>query len=533
MKIWQLFKLQIDNKINIFRTRNVKAVLSSVGLGLAIILGGSLGAWYLFDYLRPIGLSFGIGMLGVIILMVMVISFFLSLGAIISNMYLSKDNELLLSLPARSIHVYISKFLVLYVYELITTALFTLPLLFAFGVISPITNFWFFVFTPLFLIFIPLIPMALASLVSIPMMMLISFLKSRAKTSIAIILILCGFAFYFYMQFVGAITDVINLTGQQAIIMLRVNAFITKVGTWPIIKLFADMFLLNGAIYLLPLLILVGTAMLTISVLIVRPFFFKMATVQSETIVKARKKPKEFKSDSAFVSLLKKETLSIFRAPDVVFQYFIFMLLMPFIVYSYDKLLLTIATGQAGQVMIMGAHILILSIMAVLTNIISASAISREGANAYLLKTAPVSFEKQAVAKITFNAIFTVGAIIVTTITTLIFSDLNPWGVIFGSLTVAVVAVGHICWCFDMDLRKPSLDWFSSSEITKLSKNTTFALSHGLLLSFASGLLIIALSQIGLWAALIVFASLACLFTYKRIRWLDLRLEKYFNEMEL
>ena len=81
--------------------------------------------------------------------------------------------------------------------------------------------------------------------------------------------------------------------------------------------------------------------------------------------------------DHGFASLLKKETLCIFRSPTDIFEYFLFTLLMPFIVFTYDQLLTTITVNQAGINMIAGAHVMVVAILAMLSNIVSASAISR------------------------------------------------------------------------------------------------------------------------------------------------------------
>ena len=82
-----------------------------------------------------------------------------------------------------------------------------------------------------------------------------------------------------------------------------------------------------------------------LTILVIKPLYFKVAMSSLEKTAKEVDKPKEFKHSKPFVSLIKKEMLSIFRSPSEIFEYFLFTLLMPFIVFSYDKL-----SGQARGV---------------------------------------------------------------------------------------------------------------------------------------------------------------------------------------
>ena len=135
-----------------------------------------------------------------------------------------------------------------------------------------------------------------------------------------------------------------------------------------------------------------------------------------EKTIRPAKKEKRFKKSSTLMSLIKKEAVCIFRSPTDVFEYFLFTLLMPFIVYSYDKLLMTITVNQAGVNMIAGSHVMVVAILAMLSNIVSASAISRDGGNFYTSKIIPVNYYTQLFAKLLFNAIFTIGALLVTAV---------------------------------------------------------------------------------------------------------------------
>ena len=202
---------------------------------------------------------------------------------------------------------------------------------------------------------------------------------------------------------------------------------------------------------------------------------------------------------------------------------------MPLIVFTYDKLILSIAVNQAGQNMIFGSHILILTIVALMSNIISSIAISKEGSVFYLAKTSPIQFRTQALAKLAFNAIFTVGAILVTTVVCLIATNLPVWVVLVSSLTAIILSLGHICHSFDMDLQNPVLDWYDNSEISTIGKSTTKSMIYALVFGFAMCLIVTLLGTLGIFVAL----GISVVYLVSRMHLLDVRIDYYYDKMEI
>ena len=177
---------------------------------------------------------------------------------------------------------------------------------------------------------------------------------------------------------------------------------------------------------------------------------------------------------------------------------FLFTLLMPFIVFSYDKLLTTITVNQAGRNMIAGAHVMVVAILAMLSNIVSASAISRDGGNFYTSKIIPVNYYQQIFAKLVFNAIFTTSAIIVTMIVSMFGKDAVPWQLIMGSVAVIFASIGHIAWSLEMDIKNPTINAQGDEESSTTSKSTPQSIITGLVIGFVLGIIVI-LALITTW----------------------------------
>ena len=185
----------------------------------------------------------------------------------------------------------------------------------------------------------------------------------------------------------------------------------------------------------------VSVIILCLCFFVIKPYYYKIAFIDIEQSNNVKSKYYKFKKRPIFLELILNEFRLVFRSGGYLFGYFLFPLFMPLIVYTYDKLLISIAVNTAGKGMVIGAHMLILLIISLMSNIISSIAISKDGSNFYLSKTIPVSYYTQVKAKITFNFLITGIAIIVTTITTLIFSNLNTWFVISSSMIALTLSL--------------------------------------------------------------------------------------------
>lgn len=528
----KLFKLLIDEKLDFFKgkTNRKKSIISIIKYLLIVALT-TLACLLLVSKVTSIGIQLNSSMLSIILVFTQIIAFMMSLGTVVSSLYTSKDSELLMCMPATHNQIFVAKLMMIYVKDFVANLLYFLPIFLTYGVLGS-SNLIYYLLLPIFLLVLPIIPMMVAAFISIPLMLIIKLLKKNLFVLVTVIVLLCGAAIFVYMDVVTDMVDVINFTGKQVQTVTKVNNFVKDFAQSNFLYMNIANAMLGIKSYItIPILLIFSFSLLLLSMVLVKPFYFKIAMAQIETGVTKSKKPKRFKEDSIMKSLVKKEFLVTFRTPGYIFQYFIFVLLMPFIVLVYDRLLITITVSAAGKVMISGAHLLVLSILTMLSCSVSASGISREGGNYYIMKTSPVTFKKQTVAKIVFNVIIVFIAILFTTVTSLLFVNINPVYLIACSIASFLASIGQICWNFDMDLRSPSLDWYDSGEITTLSKNTAYSIFIGLIISFVLAFLVFLFVNLSfIWGLLIILS--ACFALY-RIHLLNLRINYYFKKNEI
>lgn len=512
-QIFKLFKLQFDEKFDILKTGNKKKMFSAILKYLLIITLLTVVCYVVFLKFVLLGFATSKQLVSIILLITQIISLIFAVGHIIKVLFQNKDNELLMSLPVSPNQVFVSKIILSYVQEMIVNACITLPLLISVAMLGDFPL-YFFLILPVIVMLLPLLPTGVALLLSIPVLFTIKFFKKHSFVSTILILSFVIVAVILYTNVLSSFAESFNIISKQIETVMGINKSISQFGNNNkfYLILAEGMLYMTKAYY--PLLFLATSiAVFVIAYFVVKPFFFKIAMSNLENSTETIKVGK-FTKRSKFASLLNNEFLNVFRSPGNIFEYFLFVFLMPFVVVVYDNLLLGLVVNQSGQQMINGAHVLIVAVFATLSNIYSASAISREGNNFYIIKSTPVDYYTQTLAKITFNGIFSVGAIVLTGIVTCFYMEI--WVAILTTLICLFLSLGHMFYSFDSDIKNPTLDWYDSGDIAKVNKNTTKSIIMGLLLALVAGMLIILLSaKLNVWAYIIVLVLSIAYCLYK------------------
>lgn len=534
-QILGILKLQLDNRFSLFKKSSIKSKLFNILKYAIIFLFIFAVCWFLISRIKTfLMINFNQEFFGIVLMLVLIISLIFSISNVITTMFLSKENELLLCLPVTFDQLYLSKLVVLYINELVFNILYITPILLAFGVCggSGITGYYYLAILLLFPI-LPFASLGIASLLSLPIMAVFKWLKDRPKVSVIAALVSIAALFVLYMLFITSISGAFNITEQQVETSKAINESIYSIGrNVPITYWLSAMFFSINKVYRLYIFTAGFIVIFIISMFIIRGVFQKISTFNNENKQTTKPKKRIYKKRSVTQELLLNEFRTCLRSPSIIIQFFLFPLLMPLIVYTYDKLLFSIAVNQTGQALIFASHVLVLMIVTTLSSSITSTALSREGGLLYFEKMIPVSYEKQAAIKILFNLIISWSAIILTTIICAIFNETNVGLIIIASIAALLVSFGHICQSYDIDLRNPTLNWYDVSEISALSKNTTSSILFGFLVSIIFTLLAV----IGGGNALTTFALLiipAAAYAYGRFRLLSIRLKVMFGRIEI
>lgn len=531
-KILMLFKLQMDNKSDILKTVSPKTMIPALLKAVVLMVLATLVLSFGLSKIFVLGFLINQELLAIVLLLLQLVSLIFAVGNIINTLYLSRDNEMLMCLPATPNQLFISKILLIYVNEFTVNLSMAIPLFYVLGSFSHPGWSYYVSIVPLLFI-MPILPIVVAAFLSIPIMGIIKFLKKHTVISIIVTFSLIAAVLWVYVSFIGTIASNFDIANKQYETVREINIQIANLG-----KLIPIFYPLAGAMldpskwYVFIIIVACAIALFAITILFTRYFFFKTAMTSIENTIKANAKKGKLKKRSLFASLLLKEIKCVFRSATDVFEYFLFTLLMPFIVFSYDKLLMSITVNQAGVNMIGGAHVMVVAILAMLSNISSASAVSRDGGNFYTSKIIPVDYYTQMFAKFSFNAIFTLGALVLTAV---ISAFIYPiWQVILGTLAVALAAVGHIAYSIDTDIKDPTVINVGDEKSSSVSKSTPKSLIYGLAIGFIMGLVVILMSSVeNPMLPYFIIIGAALVFMIYRVHTLVLRINLRYDKIEM
>ena len=530
--VLSLLKLQIDNKSDLLKTATPKTMFLALAKAIILIALGTLGVSFGLSKIFVLGFIINRELLALVLLFTQAISLVFAVGNVINTLYLSKDNEMLVCLPVTPNQLFISKILVIYVSELAVNAAISIPLFVTLGSFSSFNAYYY--FSVILLIFLlPILPIVAAAFLSIPIMAVIKFLKKHTVLSIIVVFSLVAACLWLYISLISSIASEFNIADKQYETVRNINGIILSLG-----KMIPVYYQLAGAMvdwsmwYYFVLFVVICAVISVLTIMFTRYFFFKTAMSSLENTIKSVPKKTRFRRRGVLSSLVLKEFHCVFRSASDVFEYFLFTLLMPFIVFSYDRLLMTITVNQAGVNMIAGAHVMVVAILAMLSNISSASAISRDGGNFYVSKIVPVNYYSQIFAKFLFNAIFTIGALVVTGI---VSSYIYPlWQIILGSIAIAMASVGHIAYSIDTDIKEPTVNNGGDEKSSSVSKSTPKSLIYGLVIGFIMGMIVILMSSVkNVYLPYFIIIAASFIFMIYRINTLILRINLRYDKIEM
>lgn len=365
--------------------------------------------YYGFDYMRLLdqaGYLMNVGFL-----MTAVIIFLFSIFAIPSVYYFSKDIDHLLVLPIKPEVILTSKLAVCIVYEYLFAAAVLVPMYISFILQIGFSFLSFLCFLIIFFT-LPIYPLVLSSVLTMVIMRFVPFFNNRDRFNLigGIIVVAAALGLSFWMQ-------TMETEDMSAVLMALMdgNNSLMQFGTmlFPFVPS-AALSCFHGD--LLQLLLYLGITAISLVVFLIcgKLLYFKGAIGGSETSHSRhtfdQKQLSESRHHSVFRTYLIKEFKILFRTPVFFTNCVLTALLMPIIltVGVYTSLqgmdLRAFITPQLLEsIPNLWCYVLVISFLVGSfmggINMISSTAISREGTNAYFMKFIPVPVETQAFAK--------------------------------------------------------------------------------------------------------------------------------------
>ena len=469
-------------------------------------------------------------------------------GGMMQSLFLDRDNVLLLSFPCRHSEVFTSKLVVYYIFELRKALFGILPLILTIGISTnesiysalPFVKLNYFLLIPIVIILLPLIPVLIGSLLSLPASFLKRFINSSPIIELIFILVLVFLTYGLTFIIVSALPDRIAVITEYVTFLDNIKSLFASVASFTLyVRFFVHMlYSYNILLNILFILLIVVTGVALV-ILIIKPFYFNLASRSMEEAREKDHKMSTKTNKNVFMSFIKKEFLMSYRDIGKTTESYLLILFMPsimiLILAIYSRLALNLSTGPVYASIFAMLYLSLLS----LTSVVDIStSLSREGTEFIILKTAPSKCENVTWAKILVSLVFTLGVLLVSYLMLYIGAlALNiKYLVEYIPLIYVVSAITNIGLTFkgmEVDVMNPSLIEYATTKSTKENKNISKTIEEGTLLSVIYTTIFgIFIFSVGL-SAFLVLIPLSIIYLVYRVFSFRTKLFAFFDDIEV
>ena len=409
--------------------------------------------------------------------------------------YFSKDVDNYLYLPVRAGEILTSKFLVSLVYEYFLILVFFLPILVIYG-IKDSAGILYYLYTVLTLLMVPVLPLAVGSVISMVIMRFSNRFKNKDRFNMVagVLSLFVALGFNFGIQF---LTNRMN-QGENLMIGDISDLPLFQVTSWVFpsshfaVEALIGYDSLSGLLNIL-LLALVTLVAMAVFYVIGNAIYFKGVIGVSESkadrkVLSREDMKKGTVKKNILIAYSIKELKLLVRTPIYFLNCILISLIYPlFILFpifmgssgdkaEMEQLFTFIRSVDQGILMVgmVGVGFLLGSI-----NIISSTAISREGKNFYFVKYIPVSYMTQIYAKI-LSSFYVEGLALVILYGIMVYLfRVNVLFILVSLILVALASllVNQIGILFDVSW--PKLNWDTEQKAVKQNFNSVIHMFLG------------------------------------------------------
>ncbi len=527
-----LTKMQLNNMKNKTQVKSKGSKLVSVLLEILAVAFITLVLNYFLNTIKSFHLfEIDFNLLLFVLFITQYIGILTTTFGLAKSLYESNDNSIIFSLPARSWEIYLSRLAIFYRSELHKGLYFVIPFFVAFG-LSLKLQMVFFIWTALFAFLLPLITVLISAILSLPLMIYKRLSKRFPIIKLIVVLTLAGLIMWILYTITTHIPKPLNILAIYDKFSESLNNFIATADGYSlfylnIVKIFFNQEVLKNVGIILGIILVLG--------LLVAANTFAYYGIVSNNIDqtnKGRRKTANKVTKNTFWAFTKKELKLQFRNSDQMINHVLFLVAMPFVLFLVNEILAAISTNILGDNIVVTLDIFIALLMLTSSNTMSASAITSEGSEFGLIKTAPSDTSKMCWSKIFINFAFSLVSIVATMITLSLITEIKSLHLWLMFVIIFCVNSAHILWSFQLDLLNPKLNEYAASGNLNNNKNMKTSILIGLILAVLFSVLTLILLINGSPANITKLMLVAIAFLLAKLYLFVLNLKVYFSHIE-
>ena len=496
-KLYSLIRACMTSDMSIFKIKTKKKGKSSSILPAFIALYLMFMVWSssngMFESLAPMNLAYLL--LSLFVVGISVMTFVEGIYKSGSLMFNCRDDQLLFSLPIKRRTVLFVRVFKFYVFEVLFNSLFLLPIMIAYIRWDSNITWTYYLTSIVMLFFLPIIPIALSTIVG----MISSSISSRFKYKNAAQIVVSMLFILVALIFSFKINDIVNYVITHS---NDLNESLTKfyypAGAYA--KLVTNFNFIDLLIF-----IAINLGIFTVTIWVLSKFYFKVNSRMKKVETSNKKiNVDEIKivSQSKTKAIVMKELVTFFKTPVFIinagFALVLFIIASLVITVKFDSMIAILLSeeydfGLTKEIIMHNLSIVVLALIVITSFMtsITNSVISLEGRKISILKSLPVKVKTILMGKVLASLVITTPVMFIGDIILFIGLKINIIeAILLLILSIIVPLVSHLIGII-VNLKYPKLDWESTTEVVKQSSSSFIAVMIGMVLVVINAMVII------------------------------------------
>lgn len=489
-------------------------------------------------------------MLTAMFFLTQVVSVIANVGTIQNILFTDRENSMLLTFPCTFREIASSKLLLFFLRELKKNCFFLLPFLVGFAIATR-QGPSFFLFAIFAYLLLSLTPIFVACILSIAFLYGKRWLQSKPVLYVLFLAAFFGALFYGAYRILILLPDPLRFIQEYGKYIAKITDVVNTISYFSLhYGSLAD--ILMGGARLFDWLLVLGTtaAVVAAGTAILIPFYFRAVSSSSERSTKEkkvrirehedshlakRKKRDKHTGFSLYRTFLQKELILTGRDVQKLSTTITSFFVLPIVSYILNYVLDTINTNPLGDFMVISFNIMISASLLAAFNTDCACALSMEGLEFCVLKTAPSNTMSIAWAKITATLLSNMVAIAATAVMLYFTTGIGLLDLALFILTILLLAAGTVLWSFQLDVRRPQFHEYASKGSSGVVDNPNVgkATLFGFLTATVGGILSLLLLYDDYKTGWLRIVLIAAGFLAARAFLFYRNLQVYFHEIEL
>lgn len=490
--VMTLIKLQLKNQLDFKLSSNKYLVIRKIIFILVrflITFAFAFGLFWVSSFLKIFHNSpyLPTSLMTMILSVILVLSTIANTNNLVKSLILAPDNKLLITLPVPANKIFLSKLIIFYLYEVGRNATFTLPLFIAYGMLSPVSPFFYFWVLVAF-IFISMIPVVLGMVFSIPALYLRRFFARVPLVKNIVYSLLLGLVIYLLVQIILVIPANINIVHYWGPIKNLLTTITTFFQTkfrlvYYLVVMIVGKYSSNMAYtYLDPtpwvvfgILVFSLAALLAGAYFVVRFLFLRMISVDVERSEAHGQGRLTKHAHRPFNSFLLKEVLISSRTGQFTYNFLLTYIGVPLFLLLINQIFSSMNLYDNGIAFVQAFNLFLITLTYFASNSVLATFYAQEGRAGYVKKTKPINIFSALLAKLVPNMVLSLISLSATLIVFNSYMQLTFLNITLLTLSLFFMQLGSILVSALFDIMKPLNELYATSGESVFNPNETKA----------------------------------------------------------